>query len=465
MYTTRFVWNSIGFGLIILILTPLLFDSLAIDWDFLLMAFVVISVSSFYYYYAFKNIRRLNFQASIFRVSLLIRIVAVFVYYVIFFNVTDTPFEITSIDSIYYHNGGKKVVEHLSKGDFSLDWMISAYKTVDKIGYQIFLGIIYFFTDDSIIIARLIQGLISAYTVVVAYKIGKLVWGEYRARAIAILFSGFPPFILYSTLHLREFLLVFLSLFMVLYFLRLMQSYKIKYMLWLLLAIIGMFFLRAVFTLIFLAAVTIYFVIFEFSKTRKRWVIVTLFGLFFIILYNFPIFDSAYIKVLGYLGLEDNVRLGGYSQELVVSRGMSLAEYIAGPLFIIPSLPFPMPSILKLSIEKFGQTMHWYFTGGLILWVFFSGFFYRGMYQAIKARKKNAIFIIILILIHSVVLLESFYFTSIRFNQVKMSLLLLFVPAGMHYFKNKESQYIIYLIFMVIIIIGYNYLRIFGRGI
>jgi hypothetical protein len=226
-----------------------------------------------------------------------------------------------------------------------------------------------------------------------------------------------------------------------------------------------MLFLRTVIVVVFIAAVGIYTFLMERRSTKRMILSSLIFTAFVLIIFNFSFFDSTATKLLGYAGIEENVRLGGYTEERVMGTGMSLAQYVIGPVVLIPSLIFPIPSLLKLSIEQFGQSMHWYFTGGLILWVFLSIYFFKGMLQSIKDRNKNAIFVIILIVLYAIVLVKSFYFPSIRFNQIKMPLLLLFVPYGMTLLKNKKFNYSFYFIIATFVILGYNYLRISGRGL
>lgn len=456
-------YSFIVSAIFLLFITPIIFGKMAIDAGFLLMSFIIILITVIYYSYGISNIGNNHFLKTIFIYSLIIRILSVFIYLSIFNYVTGTPFEVTFADSRWYDEQARILSSQYRNGDFNIFWLFARY-VPDLTGYSIFLSFIYFLSNDSIIIARLIQAFISSYTVIIAYKIGVVIWDEWHARHIALLFSGFPPFIIYSTLHLREFLMVFLFLCVVLYFIRIIVRNKKYDIIILSLLLILFLFIRTAFVVVLIASFAVYFFLFDKRYLKKIHYFLVVGAIFLVIISLSGILDSAYYKILGYIGLESGQRLGGYSQDLVVSRGMSLAQYIGGPLFIIPSFVFPMPSILKLMIENFGQSMHWYFTGGIIIWVYFSLAFFRGMYLSLVKKNKLSIFLIIIIVIMSIALLESFYFTSIRFNQVKMALLLMFVPMGLKYYSKKVNNYIIFLIFMNIIILVYNYLRIFGRG-
>lgn len=450
----------------VLFLSFFIFGSLALKTKFIISNVIIIYLTSGLYFILFKNIYNKEIVNLTFRVGLFLRIICVYIYYYVFFSITNTPFEVTFADSIYYDEGGKLVAQNFKEGRLDLSWMIDRYKTIDKIGYQIFLGIIYYFTNNSILIARLIQALISAYTIILAYKICRIVWGEYHGRSAAILFSAFHPFILYSTLHLREFLLVFLFLSLTYNFISILYKYSRKNVILLLLNILALLLLRSVYIVIFFSSALIYISIYE--KRRLKFILplsISIISLFFV-LSSISIFDTAIYKILGYIGIEKDVRLGGYTQDLVVERGMSLAKLIAGPLFILPSIIFPMPSVLELTIDYFGQSMHWYFSGGLVIWVFLSRYYFVSMYNSFRTKNKLAMFILILIIVHSFVLLESYYFTSIRFNQVKMALVLLFVPSGLYHFQGRRDPWLlIYILVLSAIILFYNYLRIFGRGL
>jgi 4-amino-4-deoxy-L-arabinose transferase-like glycosyltransferase len=441
------------------------FGSLSIDYSFLIAAFSIVIIFSIYYYIAFKQlINVFNFKRKIFWISFIIRACVVIIYYFIFLSVTKTPFEVTFADSIFYDEIGQKIANEIRTLRLNFSWLF--YKReADDTGYGFFLGGLYTLFNDSIFLTRIVQALISSYTVVLAYKIGKSIWSEKIGRYTAILFSGFHTFILYASLHLREFLMVYVLFFLIYKFIKYKESSKFNQLVLILIGIVSLLFLRTVIVVVFIAAVGIYTFLME-RKSTKRMVLSSLIFIgFVLVIFNFSFFDSTATKLLGYVGIEDNVKLGGYTEERVMGTGMSFAQYVIGPIVIIPSLIFPIPSLLKLSIEQFGQSMHWYFTGGLIMWIFFSLFYFKGILQSIKDRNKNAIFIIILIFLYAIVLVKSFYFPSIRFNQIKMPLLLLFVPYGMTLLKNRKVNYIMYFILASSVILLYNYLRISGRGL
>lgn len=429
------------------------------------MSFIIAALCSMYYYFSFKKLIHIsNFKNRIFWISFFIRTVAVICYYFIFLNVTNTPFEVTFADSVFYDEMGQKIANEIRTLRLNFSWLFHK-RQADDTGYGFFLGGLYTLFNDSIFLTRIVQAIISSLTVVLAYKISKAIWDEKIGRYTAILFSGFHTFILYATLHLREFLMVYILFFLIYQFLKYKESPHFKQILKILLGIICLLFLRSVIVVVFIAAIGIYTFLMERKSTKR----IVLSGLIFIgfvlVVFNIPFFEATATKLLGYVGLEDEVRLGGYSQERVMGTGMSLAQYVIGPIAIIPSLLFPIPSLLKLSIEQFGQSMHWYFTGGLFLWIFLSIFYFKGIYQSIKDKNKNAIFIMILIFLYAIVLVKAFYFSSIRFNQIKMPLLLLFVPFGMSLMKSKRFNYTIYFIIASGIILGYNYLRVSGRGL
>lgn len=465
MYTSKFNFLVILFAFIILIISPILYGHLSIDYSFLLMSFFIIVLCSTYYYFSFRGlINTENFIKKIFWISFVIRVIAVFVYYLVFYNVTNTPFEITFSDSLYYDEIGQKIAHEIRTFRMNFVWLFSK-KSADDTGYGFFLGGLYVLFNDSIIITRIIQAGLSAYTVVLSYKISKTIWNENIGRYTAILFSGFHTFILYSSLHLREFLMVFIMFFLFYNFIKYKESFSLKRLILIIIAVISLLFLRTVVVVVFIASVSIYTIIFQTKSIRRIiFSLLILFG-FFMILFYVPFFDSSAIKFLGYVGINDNVRLGGYSEERVLGTGMTFVKYVVGPIAFIPSLIFPIPSLLKLSLEQFNQSMHWYFTGGLIIWIFLSTFYIKGIIQSIKDKNKNALFLIIFILLYSAVLIKSHYFSSIRFNQLKMPLVLLFAAYGMTILKNKKINYILIFTLLSIIILGYNYLRITGREI
>jgi hypothetical protein len=162
----------------------------------------------------------------------------------------------------------------LSKGEINeyFKYMEGRYSDM---GYTLYLGILYWFTDDSILIARLLKALFSALTVIFTYKVATRNFGEDIGRMAGIFLMLFPNVIFYTGLHLKEVEMIFLSMFFIERADFLLRERRIKPGgIFLMLTIITMlFFFRTVLGAAALFAALTALVLSEkkVSKTTNRW--------------------------------------------------------------------------------------------------------------------------------------------------------------------------------------------------
>lgn len=193
----------------------------ALTWYWILLG--IVEVIGFFYFSNiltkdWQGLSIKSFSSTLFKTSLGIRIIYVLFSYCFYYIMTDgTYFDMNAGDVLFYDDTGRHIAYCISVGNFNLLNAMYEYagSALSDSGYSIYLGIIYFLTDNSIIVVRLLKAIWSAWTVLLIYKIAQRNFGESTARMAAIMCMLMPNLIYYCGLHLKEIEMVFLEVLFV----------------------------------------------------------------------------------------------------------------------------------------------------------------------------------------------------------------------------------------------------------
>jgi len=159
-----------------------------------------------------------NFEKRIFLIAFIPRLIYVFLLYWIFQVNYGDALGFENSDAFAYDELGQFVAGLFEKGDFRLYSQISKYtgnNEVSDMGYGVYVGFIYWMTDNSIIAVRILKCIWSALTVILIYRLAKRNFGEQTARMAAIFVALWPNFWYYCTTLLKETEMVFLTVLFV----------------------------------------------------------------------------------------------------------------------------------------------------------------------------------------------------------------------------------------------------------
>lgn len=155
-----------------------------------------------------------TFVERLFWTALIVRVVYVVISYFFYQWQTGQPFEFSSADALFYHDIARFGHGLISQGNFHFLDEFERYSgglAISDTGYPLYLSFIYYLTDDSIIITRLLKAIYSAYMCVLIYRVATRNFGEAVGRMSAIFAMCLPHFIYYCGLHLKEVEMVFLT--------------------------------------------------------------------------------------------------------------------------------------------------------------------------------------------------------------------------------------------------------------
>ena len=160
-----------------------------------------------------KNSRTINeaaFLKILFLVAVILRIVWVISSYFYYLDVTGIPFELGAADSVGYHEEAK----WLASEEWSVAWdyYFGEYRHgISDIGYPLYLTVLYKVFGPNPLIPRLIKSFLSAWTVILVYRLSCRTFGEDTARMAGIMTALMPLFIFYCGYHLKETEMLFLE--------------------------------------------------------------------------------------------------------------------------------------------------------------------------------------------------------------------------------------------------------------
>lgn len=188
----------------------------ALTWYWWL--FGAVEVCGFFYFsnYCTKTWARLSpktFAKRLFGTALVIRVVYVLFSYWFYITMTGSPFEFDPGDVGFYNEMGRYGASLLREGNWNLLPAFVKYSgaAYSDMGYPLYLSFVYWLTGDSILMARLIKAIWSAWTALLIYKLAARNFGESMARMAGVMCMLMPNLIFYCGIHLKEVEMVFLA--------------------------------------------------------------------------------------------------------------------------------------------------------------------------------------------------------------------------------------------------------------
>ena len=178
------------------------------------VALGVVWVFGFFYLVAYcsKNWLKFtdkSFVSTLFWTALALRVVWVVVSYFFYIAETGIPFEFQARDSLGYHEDA----EWLAGAEWSatFEYLFGSIIALSDSGYPFYLSLIYRVFGPIVIIPRLLNALLSAWTCILVYRMASRTFGEEVGRMSGIMMTFMPNLLIYCGYHLKETLMIFLA--------------------------------------------------------------------------------------------------------------------------------------------------------------------------------------------------------------------------------------------------------------
>jgi len=458
-----FTSKAISLYLGVLVFCNLIFFShpLSLIW----WAFGIVEVVSFFYFSneltrKWAKVSPGRFTKKLFMTALFIRIIWVVFSYFFYNYMTGVPFEFNSADAMSYHSSALKVVSLINSGDLS-PFFKNLEGQYSDMGYSLYLGILYWLTGSSIVVARLLKALYGAYTCILIYRLASRSFDERVGRIAGILCMLMPNLIFYTGLHLKEVEMIFLS---VAFMERADYMFRNKNFNFVeiappLLLAASLFFLRTVLgvTAIFALFSTLLFSSSKVIKLGKRvilmiWICGTV---------GYFIGGKITNEVENVWNQREKNQETSMKMRSTQVNGNKFAKYATGAVFAPMIFVLPFPTIIETPLQQNQKIIN----GGNFVKNIMAFFTIFAIFWIIKNDKwRDYILLGSFTIGYLAVIAFSAFAQSERFHQPALPFELIFAAFGISLITNKEKKYFSWWLALIfVIIVGWSYFKLAGR--
>jgi hypothetical protein len=448
-----------------LLATVVLFINNTMAWYW--YVFGLVAVVCFFFYansltLSWVSYANKTFSRRLFTTALIIRIVWVVFSYFFYNAVTGSPFEISVGDSFGYYMSGVDIGQQLRAGNFGIFDVYFQMFGISDMGYICYLGIMNFFFGESIILLRLFKALLGAFTCVLLYRLSVRTFGEKTGRIAAILCMLMPMLIFYCGLHLKEIEMVFLTVAFLerADFAMRSPKFTIANILLPVLLAATLFTFRTV-----LGAAALFAFFSALLLTTKRTIkfekrIILIVWVIVAVLYFMGGRISTEIEEV-WEGRFDN-QDRNIEWRSTKEGGNELARYAGASVFIPAIFILPFPTI----VETPGQDDMRFINGGYYVKNLLAFFTMLAIIFAFRKKEwKNFILIGAFTIGYLMVIALSAFASSGRFHMPAIPTELMMVAYAIANVTNDTKKYYnVYLIFLFIMVVGWNWFKLAGRG-
>lgn len=464
MIENQIIRRALGYFLVLLLFSvsfTLVFQG---SQDFLLSLVLPIFDILFLDYYFHKGIAKSekHFVYSIFFWSLFIRVVAVFIMGKILIHYNGMPF-ISDKDDYNYQMAAVEIMNR---------WKTSGFGFYDDIrfssdsysGFPNFSAALMYVFGTSFWIPRLGNAFLSSITVVVGYKLAKKYSTIESARFLGALLCLLPFTIIFSSLQLKDTLLLFFTVLALYSSSNILENKKIiKSIVLLTISIIGISFGRPA-TIVPIAGGLVLMMINNLFSRNPGYVvfkILVLGAVVFLLILSYN-----YLSSLGFEALDNYFESRSQNmRDLTIQdtnskiKNYSIAEYLGSPLYILGGFFLPPALLIDL-----GESIN-YPTWGVLQHFAFLPFLIPAMFSCFFNRKQFPIpFYLLIVYLLLRIGQASSLFTVFSPRQSLGTVFVMYLMLPMFHSIKRGWQTTI-MIISIIVIATYNIVRLYSHGL
>ncbi len=263
----------------------------------------------------------------------------------------------------------------------------------------------------------------------------------------------------YSAVMLKEGLMVLMITEAMILSIKLQRSFSVFGLIKVIIIIILLFFFRSAISILLM--VVLFFSFFMQYK-RKNYILNIFAAVIVITLYVY------FLKSTGRYNeyYEQYTNIDEFSQErLTYMESINpFVALVSSPVFAALSYISPFPSVVSVpNAQGLSHSEYYYHVAGNIFWIVLAFFSFYGLYYSIRYNRQEMATLIAFIIGYQFVLLKAMMFTSVRFSYPAKPFLLIMAAYGIYQIKTKK-WYPLYLAVAIVLIVGWNYVRLKGRG-
>lgn len=408
-----------------------------------------------------------TFENKLLWTAFIIRLLYVLIAYNMNYYLYGTYYESNAGDINWYVPTAFEGAQYIADGQNILKIWNSWGILYDDMGYILYLAIIYFFTGSisEVIIPLIIKAFLGAYICVCMYRVATRHFDEATGRMAGIFCALQFNMIWWCGSMMKEAEMCFLLAWFVDRADNILCGRNNNVMYWIitLLVALSLYFFR---TILSICAIMSFFVAVLFVKnrifTKKR-------KISLIVICSLLLLSTMGGKIYNEMNTLLERASSDHQQTNMEWRtrrvgGNEFAKYAGAAVFAPLIFTIPFPTVVYTQQD---QEMQMQVGGGNYVKNIMSFFVIIFMFYMLKNKTwKNHIFLIAVLLSYLLALVFSEFAQSGRFHMPIMGLEMLFAAAGVVYYgKSNKKLFNYFLLFEFVIIIGWSWFKLAGRGL
>lgn len=410
------------------------------------------------------------FGKKLFVTGLLIRMVyAIFIYY-FYINMNGKPYEFAAADSDGYIQTAQWFVDEWNRDNLWSTIAMYAQTAFSDIGYPLtlILPVRMFEGDPSVLVIRLMQAFFGAHTALLIYRITSRTIDETTARIAGIFCMLHPVLICYVGLTLKEVMMTWLLVLFIDFADKMLRNRKYSFgtVAPVVATGLGLFTFRTVIGMIAFMAIGFSLVMLDsriVSTGKKIALGIVLAGVLMLSVSENIMHEMQKISFNEAQSQQESSIEYRYGEKKSGGRGNSFAKYASTAVFAPLIFTIPFPTIVSTEGQEDMRLIH----GGNWMRNVMSGFVILAMFMLLLTGDWRKYTLPLAMLLGYLLMLAFTQFAhSLRFHVPVMPFEMMFAAYALTNMRKKhKTWYLIWCIFMIVTCIGWNWLKLRGRGL
>ncbi len=471
--------NAMLLYIVALVVISGLFHSYILNWKWMVMSIGEVTIC----FFGLNNLTRdwqkyspKLFGQRLFGVAFAVRLLWVIVTWWLYQSVCGDAFGYENADATFYHEMGMGGAQWLRDGHWNLfDYLSQAAGygsgarrslAFSDTGFPIYMAYVYFLTNNSIFIARVLNCVWGAWTAVMIYKIGHRHFDESTARIAGVMTALLPTLWYYCGTQLKEVWMVFLCVAFVEEIDKLLLERRLRVLPIAVVSAIGtyMFMIRTALAGVMIIAMLCALVL--TSNKMVKWGKRSMYGVLAALFVVLVLLSNSSIRndFFGMVETGSSEQKGNMEWRSQRAGGNTLARYASSAVFAPMIFTLPFPTLVEIP----GQEPQKMIAGGNFCKNILSYFTLLAMFMLLFSGDwRKHVMPLFVMLGYLVVLVFSNFAQSGRFHQPVMPFEMLFAAYALAKFRERRLYkygYTFWLVLMFVADVAWSWFKLRGRG-
>lgn len=433
-----------------------------IEWIASAIIIFILSITGIKTLQGTPDISESRFIYKLFWSAFIIRMISMFILLLISYNTWGLFYTVGARDEMVYYRvatEGAEIWKDQTIKDAYFHILESYRSDYSDTGFSTFLMLPVMLFGHSPVLIKTILCLFGSLVVMRGYKLASLLIDKPAARLAGIFLVLYPISWFYSSIMLKESIMVLLITESLILMVKAQKSIKLNFLMKAMIFITLLFFFRSAISILLLMVLGFSF----FMQHRLKNVLLNII-LACIVILIYVYFLKSTGKYDEYYSQYTNI--DEFTQERLsyMENINPFVALVGTPVFAGLAFISPFPSVVLVpNAGGLPHSEYYYHVAGNLFWIVLAFFSIYGLYYAIRHQRREMSVLLAFIIGYQFILLKAMMFTSVRFSYPAKPFLLILAAYGLFHIKSKK-WYPVYLFASVIMIVGWNYVRLKGKG-